>query len=361
MICLHFGQRPDVARVTFSRCRRQRIDMKSAVSISSLVIAMALFEASACYAQDGRAPAPTGRLVDAGGHRLHLHVMGKGKPVVVFEGGSGDFSFIWDLVQPEVSKKATTVSYDRAGYAWSENGPSPRTGRQISYELHKALHNAGIDGPYILVGQSFGGFLVRYFAHFYPGEVAGMVLVDALNEDSRIVIGHQPFRIRDWAKGRQAPPVRDTIVSPSTSIAEVVPDTTLEFPLNKLPPADQKIQIWAQSQPAHRQAGNGEMDWSPEDVADLYAHKGMPGYVLGDLPLIVLSRGAGGYEGLADSAALENERLNLQADLTRLSTNSKHVIVSNSGHNIHLEQPGVVIDAIGQVIHAYLAHAKLEQ
>ena len=95
---------------------------------------------------------PTGKLVDAGGHLLHIHVMGKGKPTVIFENGSGDFSFIWDLVQPEVAKTTTTVSYDRAGFAWSEEGPLPRSGRQIAYELHTALHNAGIKGPYILVG-----------------------------------------------------------------------------------------------------------------------------------------------------------------------------------------------------------------
>jgi pimeloyl-ACP methyl ester carboxylesterase len=253
------------------------------------------------------------------------------------------------------------ILFNRAGYAWSQDGPSPRTGRQISYELHKALHNAGIDGPYILVGQSFGGFLVRYFARFYRAEVAGMVLVDALNEDSRIVIDNQPFRIRDWAKGRQPPVPGDTTISNSNSTSEVVLDTTLEFPLNKLPAADQKLQIWAQSQRAHQQAGSSEMDWSPEDVADLYANKGKPDYVLGDMPLIVLSRGSEGYEGLPDSAALENERQYLQEDLTRLSTNSKHIIVTNCGHNIHLEQPGVVIDAIAQVIRAYRSHTKLEQ
>src|ERR1700691_2193549 len=76
---------------------------------------------------------PTGELVDAGGHKLHLHLMGKGKPVVIFENGSGDFSFVWDLVQPSISKTTTSVSYDRAGYAWSEDGPIPRTGGQIAY------------------------------------------------------------------------------------------------------------------------------------------------------------------------------------------------------------------------------------
>src|SRR4051812_7799798 len=96
-----------------------------------------------------------GILVDAGGHKLHLNIQGKGSPAVIFENGSADFSFIWTLVQPEVAKFTKTVSYDRSGYAWSESGPMPRTSKQICFELHTALNNAGIHPPYILVGQSF--------------------------------------------------------------------------------------------------------------------------------------------------------------------------------------------------------------
>ena len=157
------------------------------------------------YGQRGVDPPPLGKLVDAGGHLIHLNVMGKDDPAVIMENGSFDFSFIWSLVQPEVSKFTRVVSYDRAGYAWSETGPLPRTSHQLVYELHTALQNSGIKGPYILVGQSFGGFLVRAFARYYPKEVAGMVLVDVLNEDERINIDNKMVRIREFAKGRKAP------------------------------------------------------------------------------------------------------------------------------------------------------------
>src|ERR1700743_3801783 len=105
---------------------------------------------SSCFCQGTSKYPPTGKLVDAGGHLLHIHAMGKGKPGVVFENGSADFSWVWDLVQPEIAKSTQTVSYDRAGYAWSEPGPMPRTSRQVAYELHTALEKAGIKGPYIL-------------------------------------------------------------------------------------------------------------------------------------------------------------------------------------------------------------------
>ena len=124
--------------------------------------------------------------------------------------------------------------------------------------------------------------------------------------------------------------------------------------------ADQKLWAWAQSQPRYRKAGSNEMNWSPEDVADMYANKGKPGYMLGNIPLIVLARGSGDYSGLADSAALENERIRLQKDLSHLSTNSKLLFDKNSGHNIHLEDPAFVIDAINQVVKAYKTNRGLD-
>lgn len=294
---------------------------------------------------------PPGKLIDAGGHLLHMNAMGKGTPTVIFESGSGDFSFIWSLVQPAVSKFTRTVSYDRAGFAWSEPGPTPRTARQITFELHIALINAGIKPPYILVGQSFGGFLVRAFARYYPKDVVGMVLVEALNENARIIIGDKPMRIRDWATGRIAPgPQSGNKKYSSTTFNTDQLDSTIEFPLTKLSDSVKQMQIWAQSQPAFRAASDSEMSWSPEDVEKLFENRGKPGYSLGKIPLIVLTRGLGGYDGRADSADLENERLTQQKELAALSTNSEHIIDKNSGHNIHLEDPQIVINAIKEVI-----------
>ncbi len=329
-----------------------------------LSIIFLLASITTCYGQSAYKYPPTGQQVDAGGHLLHIHVMGKGKPVVVFENGSADFSFIWDLVQPEIAKTTMTVSYDRAGYAWSAPGPFPRTGRQIAYELHTALHNAGIKGPYIMVGQSYGGFLVRYFARYYRKEVVGLVLVDALNENEKIVINNKGTRVRDMATGRHAPGIQnlakkniDTASSKETN--PLATNTALEPPLDRLSPDDQKMQLWAQTQFNYYKAASGEMDWSPEDVADMYKNREKPGYRLGNMPLIVLTKGYGNFSGMPDSVALESQRLKLQNDLARLSTNSKHIVDKNSGHNIHLEDPATVITAIKLVIYAYKTHTKL--
>jgi len=314
------------------------------------------------YAQQKNTYQPPGKLIDAGGHKLHVYATGNGGPAVVMENGSGDFSFIWGLVQPEVAKFTTAVSYDRAGYAWSEAGPYPRSSSQLAAELHTALQNAGVKGPYILVGQSYGGFLVRAFARFYPNEVAGMVLVEALNENARIIIGGKPMRIREWAKGLQAPPPQAMVKQPAV-VTEQPPakeDSAVEAPLDKLSPSSQKMWLWAQARQSYRIASDSEMTWSPEDVQNMYVHKGEPAYMLGNIPLIVLTRGHGGYGGRADSTELETERLLQQAELAKLSTNSKHIIDYNSGHNIHLEDPATVIAAIREVYDAVTLHKKLQ-
>lgn len=125
--------------------------------------------------------------VDAGGHPLRMFISGHGGPAVVFEtGGSpadGGALDVWNRVQPAISKVTTTVSYDRAGIAWSPDGPKPRDALQVARELHTALGNAHVPPPYVLVGHSLGGPLIRVFAGMYPDEVAGLVLVDPTQEE----------------------------------------------------------------------------------------------------------------------------------------------------------------------------------
>jgi pimeloyl-ACP methyl ester carboxylesterase len=109
-----------------------------------------------------------GQLVTIQGSRLNFYCMGTGSPTVVFDSGWGDWAPVWTIVQPEVAKRTRACSYDRAGAGFSDPGPLPRTSVRIAAELRGALHNAGIQGPYILVGNAFGGDNVRTFAARYP-------------------------------------------------------------------------------------------------------------------------------------------------------------------------------------------------
>src|SRR5918994_1877593 len=104
---------------------------------------------------------PPGALVDIGSHRLHLNCSGDGSPSIIFDAALGGSSISWSLVQPRVSQLARTCSYDRAGFGWSDAGPLPRTAGRIADELRQLLRRADVAPPYVLVGHSFGGLVMR--------------------------------------------------------------------------------------------------------------------------------------------------------------------------------------------------------
>jgi pimeloyl-ACP methyl ester carboxylesterase len=131
--------------------------------------------------QDRRRFPPFGRLVRVNERQMHIHVTGEGTPTVLFESGMGASCLSWTLVQPRVAQFTRAVSYDRGGHGRSDPTREPRTARQIAQELHTLLDAAGVPGPYVLVGHSFGGYVNRAFAHRYCNEVVGMVLVDSLH------------------------------------------------------------------------------------------------------------------------------------------------------------------------------------
>ena len=119
-------------------------------------------------------------LVD--GHKMHYHLAGSGSPTVVFESGVTDDLNSWNPVFSEIARFAATVSYDRAGLGSSEPATTPRSFKQMAKELHSLLHNAQLAPPYILVGHSMAGGMIRAFAHLYKDEIAGMVFLDCMTE-----------------------------------------------------------------------------------------------------------------------------------------------------------------------------------
>jgi len=310
-------------------------------------------------------PAPPGKLVDLGGHKLHVYCTGHGAPTVVVESGLGDFSGDWTLVQTRVSLFTRICTYDRGGYAWSDTGPKPRTFAQLNLELHDALTKLGERGPFILVGHSYGGPVVRNFAKVYPDSVVGMVLVDAAHEGLRVGIGGgKTIRLGDGAKGTAIPPPHEEIsdADKPTVRAEDVPEElkNLDPAYHVLPAEAQAMHRWAQRLPGVYDAENSETQWSDEYFAKWRASS--QAGVLGTIPLIVLSRAEGGYkDGDSDipAAQLEKERKEGQAKLVLLSSDGEQVIV-HSGHNMNLEAPAEVRGAIHEVVDAVRLHHRLK-
>src|SRR5205823_4124433 len=152
---------------------------------------------------DERAHPAPGRLVDAGGYRLHLNCAGDSSSTVILESGLANRSADSDIVQPEIAGATRVCSYDRAGIGWSDYGAEPRDPWRIATELHNLLQAANVPGPYVLTGHSFGGLYVRMFAALYPEEVMGMVLVDSSHPDqwayARPSSGRARSRAPPWA------------------------------------------------------------------------------------------------------------------------------------------------------------------
>ena len=309
--------------------------------------------------------APPGKLVDIGGYRLHLNCTGRNGPTAVLIAGAGDFSFDWGLVQPDVSRFARVCSYDRAGLAWSDPGPTPRTMLQDAFELHALLHAAGIKAPYVLVGHSIGGLIARVYAEQYPREVGAMVLVDATSEDVTLMYQGKIVRVREGATGAAIPHTQTMRSSPPQ------PPTTedlqqfafnqktfgpprIEPPFDKLPAQVQAMRLWFLAQPPRAAA---RPDFWAEELQVMYMARAHTPRQLDDMPLVVLvpkPEDDSPPDGVSaeEWKRISDEKWQQKIALTTLSGNSKLVIVERSGHHIQLDQPRVVTDAIHRAVEA---------
>ena len=140
---------------------------------------------------DRQLPMP-GRLIDVGGHKLHINCTGTGSPTVVLEPGLGEPSTAMAWIAPDVAATTRVCVYDRAGRGWSESAGTPQDGVQVATDLHTLLDRAGEQGPYVLAGHSAGGLYVLNFAQLYPDQVAGVALLDSMSPQQYTTIDGWP-------------------------------------------------------------------------------------------------------------------------------------------------------------------------
>ena len=295
-----------------------------------------------------------GTLVDIGGFRLHVHCAGKGSPSIILDAALGGSSLSWSLVQPELAKLSHVCSYDRAGFGWSDAGPMPRTAGRIADELRTLLDRAGVAPPFLPVGHSFGGLVALIFAHRFRSEITGLVLVD-------------PAHAEDWVKPAPKEQVqidrgvrlcRYGSITARLGLARIVAalvglgqltlarglvkvvsrgglsrqDEAILAPVWKLPAEVRPVlsQFW--TKPQFFEALGSQIESICESAAQVLDATASG---FGDLPLITIS-----------STDPGDYRLRQQDAMAKLSTRGRHVMASNSGHWVPLDQPEVVIDAV---------------
>ena len=304
-------------------------------------------------------PAP-GTLVDVGAGRRHLWCSGEGAPSVVLESALGGSSISWSLVQPRIARVTRVCSYDRAGFGWSDGGPMPRTARRIAAELNTLLETAEVPPPYLLVGHSFGGIVVRVFARDYRDKVAGLVFVDPAHPEDwvspapkeRLKIDRGRRLCRQGALAARLGLARAVVtlgsagvVSVARAMARVISrgelskeDEGILAPVWKLPPEARRPLAGFWTQPKFFEALGSQIDsicTSSEEALDAEAS----GY--GNLPLVTIS-----------STDPGDYRLRQQEALARLSTRGRHIVASRSGHWIPIDQPDLVVEVIREMVKA---------
>ncbi len=318
-----------------------------------LGIVIALATVGAVYQMGGmlldrRDYPPPGQLVDIGGHRLHLSCVGTGTPTVILEAAAPGWSLYWSTVQPQLARTTRVCAYDRAGLGWSERGPLPRTGQRIAKELHRLLERAGIRGPYILVGHSLGGLVTRLYQHDYPQEVVGMVLVDAGHESE---MRQAEFRLFANAGKSMLPVIRAlTMLGVTRLIASA----------NQLPQflTQQEEKVAAEIRPMLR-AGwlrtgyYATLADESDGLIDTLEQVRRSGS-LGNLPSVVITATGPIWwpemPGEVNPAKFRKMWLELQQQLTTLSTNSRQVFADQSSHFIPFDQPELVTNAVRQLV-----------
>jgi hypothetical protein len=322
--------------------------MKSgAFLVAAVLLAIALITGAtyeqAARARDREQLPQIGRSLDIGGRTLNIDCAGSGTPVVIFESGAPRPGYSWVFIQREAAKFTQSCWYDRAGFGWSDLGPYPRTSAASARDLHALLQRAALPSPYVLVPETLSAFDARVYTSLFPNEVAGLVMVDGMHPDLLVRLPQ--------IRGKGAP-VQKYIGYPQNVVSQAVNEIGLlrlmsakRRPPGPPPPelsAQEWTTIWRLTNgPRARIALIQEFPAVDESIAQTRAAGD-----LGDRPLRVISAAP-----RSSPFPEQDVGMQLQADLVRLSTRGKQLIVGDASiRPLHYQAPHAVIDSVHQVV-----------
>ncbi|MBI5280784.1 MAG: alpha/beta fold hydrolase [Candidatus Solibacter usitatus] len=314
-----------------------------------LLVAGLAYQWAGARRDEARYP-PPGRIVNG----FHVRVAGVGAPVVVLESGIAASSVSWRLVQESLARRATVLSYDRAGFGWSRAAATPRTVANLVAELRAVISASGLAGPFVFVGHSFGGLLLRHYAARFPADVAGLVLVDPLepmewhpaSAEQRYRLGKGVMLARRGATLARLGIVRlavELLLAGSRLLPQILSKASsgrgssvtdrLVGELSKLPPDLWPVMKSHWCLPRSFRTLAEYLERLPEACA-----LPLEDAVLRDVPVVVISAGKTSAE------VREGHRRTAGA-----SARGVHVIAGGSGHWVQLDRPEIIVDAVLKV------------
>ncbi|RXJ04590.1 alpha/beta hydrolase [Anaerobacillus alkaliphilus] len=271
-----------------------------------------------------------GELVEVDNRNIHTIFTGEeeANPTVILDSGLSCCSIDWHFIQPELSKFARVVSFDRAGYGWSSPTKGMNTSEEVVDDLTKVLEKLALKPPYILVGHSFGGLNMRLFASKYPEKVAALVLIDAVHEKRYMPNEWDAVRKKNHQKSLTL--FRIGFITSSVGLPRL-----LRQPVGRkyLPGHFQKAVNYIGYHPNTFEAVYKEFIHSEKSALQVANAKPLDK----DMPIRIVSSNNN------DPTWVEHQEL-----LCKLSNNTKQIKTDNS-HSIHLENPEIVIKTIKDV------------
>lgn len=290
---------------------------------------------------------PPGQLIDLGGYKIHLYAIGSGEPTVVIEHSLGGIDGYFLL--EEIANLTKVCIYDRPGYGWSQMSPLPRCSSEMAKELDLLLTKAGIEPPYILVGNSLGSYNVRLYAHYFPEKVMGVVLTDGLHEQEMLNLSSGLMALKLFFMSGFAMSILGSILGiirflGIIRIFELIKKELRQFPLPTLSIVKRSFY-----RPQHWLTMWREM-WNLETSARQVSQA----HNLGDIPLVsikastFLNFGVGNFSTRIKSA--DNLREKMHEQLLKLSNNSQQIIAKKSSHFVWIDEPEIIKQAIQEII-----------
>lgn len=278
---------------------------------------------------------PPGQLVDVGGYKLHINCIepenpNPSLPTVIIEAGAGTPSPTYHWLQQGIAETTKVCVYDRAGLAWSEESGLPRDSDTVVRALNSLLIKADIKRPFVFAGHSIAGLYMRYYVEQYPGDVAGIVFLDASH----------PEQNKKFGVGAEHLAEQNSMVEQQVSMMKLLINlgvTEVYNPAIASAPDTLKLPEKTQREMAYVVALKRYFDTIPKELSDFEsaAKQAARNRSLGDIPIVIISATEAIPKGVMPDYFPEDFQtifLNLHKEIVALSTNGRHVEIDTANH-----------------------------